>query len=31
VKIEKTTKIEKLSEADLDKIRDVIKENHVVE
>ena len=31
VKIEKTTKIEKLLEADLDKIRDVIKENHVVE
>ncbi len=31
VKIEKTTKIEKLSETDLDKIRDVIKADHVVE
>ena len=29
--IEKTTKIETISEADLDKIRDEIKENHVVE
>ncbi|MFK7780195.1 MAG: 30S ribosomal protein S13 [Candidatus Gracilibacteria bacterium] len=31
VKIEKTTKIELLSEADLDKIRDEIKASHVVE
>jgi small subunit ribosomal protein S13 len=31
VKIEKTTKIDTISEADLDKIRDEIKENHVVE
>lgn len=31
VKIEKTTKIETLSEADLDKIRDEIKDSHVVE
>jgi len=29
--IEKTTKIETISEADLDKIRDEIKENYVVE
>jgi len=31
VGIEKTTRIETISEADLDKIRDEIKENHVVE
>ncbi len=31
VGIEKTTKIETISEADLDKIRDEIKENYVVE
>ena len=31
VGIEKTTKIETLSEADLDKIREEIKENYVVE
>jgi len=31
VKIEKTTKIETIDETDLDKIRDEIKENHVVE
>jgi ribosomal protein S13 len=31
VKIEKSTKIETLSEADLDKIRDEIKDSHVVE
>lgn len=31
VGIEKTTKIETISEADLDKIRDEIKENHLVE
>lgn len=31
VKIEKTTKIETISEDDLDRIREEIKENHVVE
>lgn len=31
VGIEKTTKIETISESDLDKIRDEIKENHIVE
>ena len=31
VKIEKTTKIETISEEDLDRIREEIKENHVVE
>ncbi|MDP2090999.1 MAG: 30S ribosomal protein S13 [Candidatus Gracilibacteria bacterium] len=31
VGIDKTTKIETISEADLDKIRDEIKESHVVE
>jgi small subunit ribosomal protein S13 len=31
VKIEKTTKIDAVSEEDLDKIRDEIKENYLVE